>query len=238
MKPNILDLNSDDLSRLKRINDIFGNDIYEFSGWRRMSESDDINYLNFMFNCFSMIKNKTILEIGSGFGWHTKTMLKFDPKKIICIEPDKRLQEEEVYITNKKIVTVYNCTANDYYAHYNNSVDIVLCCNVLYHLHSPIHLLEKIINISKPKYLLIETVDGNGMSFGSEQFGGCGNAHQDAGVEFPILKALYLPANTIIEFVETTNYRVEKMHKSMGYHSNNPSPSLVCTILFKNINGD
>jgi SAM-dependent methyltransferase len=238
MEIDVLDSNRDEFSRWQRVNNIFGNGIDECSGWYRMSELDDINYLNFMSNCFSMVRNKTILEIGSGFGWHTKIMMTFDPKKIICVEPDKRFEHEEVYKKNTDMITLHSCTANDYYARNDELVDMVVCCCVLYHLHSPVHLLEKIINMSKPKYLLIETVDGNNTVFGNEKFEEVGNAHRDANVEFPILKAMCLPANAIIECVETTNYRVEKIHRSMGKWNNNPSPSLVSTILFKNIDGE
>lgn len=238
MKNNISDFNRDEFSRWQRVNDIFGNGIDDCSGWYRMSELEDIKYLNFMFDCFSMVRNKTILEIGPGFGWHTKIMLKFNPEKIICVEPDERFESEEVYKKNTDIITFHSCTANDYYSRNNESVDIVVCCCVLYHLHSPIHLLEKIINVSKPKYLLIETVNGDDLVFGNEQFEELGNAHRDENVKFPILKAMHLPANAVIECVETTNYKVDKINQTMGKWNNNPSPSLVSTILFKSVDAE
>jgi len=206
----------------------------EWSGWQRLSEIDDINYINFMSSCLSLVRDKHILEFGSGLGWHTKIMLKFEPKKIICVEPDKERAEEEVY-KNNNIVTLYSSTANDYYSQNNDSVDMVVCCGLLYHLHSPIHLLEKIINVSKPNHILIETIDGSDIQFIDEEFHSLGNAHSDKNVKFPILKLMTVPADIIIECIETTNYRVEKIHRCKGIWNNNQSPSIVSTILFKNI---
>jgi SAM-dependent methyltransferase len=220
-------------------NDISTTDTSEWSTWHRSSELDDKNYINFMSNCLSKVKDKTVLELGSFGGWHTEIMLKFNPKKIICVEPNKECIEEEVYKKNTGTITLHSCTANDYYTYYNDLVDIVVCCGLLYHLHSPIHLLEKIINISKPKYILIETIDNSDIGFHNAKFHVAGNAYADINVKFPILKFMSAPANSIIECVETTNYRVEKINRCKGQWNNNRSTShIVSTILFKNVDSE
>lgn len=205
------------------------------STWHRLSELDDQNYIDFMFNCLAICNNKTILELGSFGGWHTDIMLKFNPKKIICVEPNKECSEEEVYKNNSDVVALHSCTANDYYTDNNNLVDVVVCCGLLYHLHSPMHLLEKIINVSKPRYILVETIDYDDAGFHNAEFHVAGNAHADKDTKFPILKFMSVSANTIIECVETTNYRVEKINRCKGQWSNQSKSHIVSTILFKNI---
>ena len=37
-------------------------------------------------------------------------------------------------------------------------VDVAVCCGVLYHLHSPIYLLELIVNKTDPEYIILESV--------------------------------------------------------------------------------
>lgn len=39
--------------------------------------------------------------------------------------------------------------------------DVVVCQGVLYHLHSPIQLLEQLINEVKPKYMLLDTASND-----------------------------------------------------------------------------
>jgi len=216
-------------------NDILKSDECEWSGWRRYSELDDKNYINFMHKCLSLVRNNTILELGSFLGWHTSIMLKLGAKKIICVEPNKECLREEVFQTNSDTVALHNCTANDYYACNNESVDMVVCCGLLYHLHSPIHLLEKIINISKPKYILIETIDNCDIGVNDEKFYLLGNAHTDTNITFPILKHMIMPTQTLIDCIQTTNYRFEKINSCKGYWNNSSKPTIVSTILFKKI---
>jgi SAM-dependent methyltransferase len=216
-------------------NDILKSDACEWSVWHRYSELDDKNYINFMHDCLSLVRNNTVLELGSFLGWHTSIMLKLNAKKIICVEPNKECIQEEVYKTNSGTVNLHSCTANDYYSYNNELVDIVVCCGLLYHLHSPIHLLEKIINISKPKYILIETVDSNNIGLYDEKFYLPGNAHTDTNITFPILKNMVMPTDTMIECIQTTNYRIEKINRCKGYWNNNSTPTVVTTTLFKKL---
>jgi SAM-dependent methyltransferase len=216
-------------------NDILKSDEYEWSVWYRYSEFDDKNYINFMHDCLSLVRNNTILELGPFLGWHTSIMVKLGAKKIICVEPNKKCIQEEVFQTNSVTVNLHSCTANDYYAYNNESVDMVVCCGLLHHLHSPIHLLEKIINISKPKYILIETTDNNDIDLNDEKFYLPGNAFTDTNITFPILKHMIMPTQTMIECIQTTNYRIEKINSCNGYWNNNSKPTIVSTILFKKI---
>ena len=51
----------------------------------------DQNIINKIIKVGNINKNKTIIEIGPGYGNLTKTILGMEPKKIIAIEKDKKL---------------------------------------------------------------------------------------------------------------------------------------------------
>ena len=51
----------------------------------------DKNIINKIVNIGNIDKNKTVLEIGSGFGNLTEKILSKKPKKIYAIEKDKKL---------------------------------------------------------------------------------------------------------------------------------------------------
>ena len=169
----------------------------------------DKQYLDYISMFLSIVKDKTVLELGSFGGWHTNLMINLGAKTITCVEPNLSICNNDVYKHN--IVRLESCTANDYYLGKNiSTVDVVTCLGVLYHLHSPLHLLEQIINKSQPKYLLIETTFNSKTYITDEVYNVPGNAQADSQITMPILTNLIMSMEEIIKCVETTSYKLVK----------------------------
>jgi 16S rRNA (adenine1518-N6/adenine1519-N6)-dimethyltransferase len=68
----------------------------------------DNNIINKITKIVNIDKNKSILEIGCGYGSLTKSILKFNPKNIVAIEKDKKLSIllREEFINNKNITII------------------------------------------------------------------------------------------------------------------------------------
>jgi 2-polyprenyl-3-methyl-5-hydroxy-6-metoxy-1,4-benzoquinol methylase len=112
-------------------------------------------YLISIMPYFNVCKDKTILEIGPMFGTHTNLIKHYAPKNITFVEldhnavtsvlptdhPDCELIVDDIFLFLEK----------------PHNFDVVVCCGVLYHLHSPLYLLELIANRINPEYILLET---------------------------------------------------------------------------------
>ena len=120
------------------------------------------DYLNTVEPFFKICKNKEILEIGPFQGHHTELIKKNNPKSLTLVEANtdiiSSLQHRfpEYKVVNKDIFEFVENV---------NSFDIVVCCGVLYHFHSPIYLLEKIVNNNNPEYVIIESVFRESISY-------------------------------------------------------------------------
>ena len=170
----------------------------------------DNNYLEHVSTFLSVVQGKTVLELGSFGGWHTELMINLGAKTITCVEPNPNICNNTIY--KHSAINLENCTANDYYSKTNFlPVDVVTCLGVLYHLHSPIHLLEQIINKSQPKYLIIETTYNSKIYITDELYNVLGNARADSEISMPIQTNLIMPIEDIIKCVETTNYKAVKV---------------------------
>ena len=105
---------------------------------------------------FYVVKDKTVLEIAAHCGAQTSALLYNNPTKIICVEPDPISLKFDIFQNPK--ITFHSGTANDYYRDHREPVDVVTCFGLFYHLHSPFHLVEQIVNYSDPKHIIIETL--------------------------------------------------------------------------------
>jgi SAM-dependent methyltransferase len=110
-----------------------------------------------MHTYFSVVSDKTVMEIGPQFGWHTALSLSHNPKSITLIENDINITKllNENHKDNNKVTVIQD----DIYHHLainNTKYDVVICCGVLYHFHSPLHLLELIANQCDPETIIIE----------------------------------------------------------------------------------
>ena len=114
-------------------------------------------YKSFMYDeYFIVCKEKSVLEIGPHEGIHTKLIAQHNPKYLELIEPFERTAE---YC--KLIVGVDKVIKNDVFfvIDHSHPMDIVICCGVLYHFHSPLHLLELIVNNCNPEYIILDCVE-------------------------------------------------------------------------------
>ena len=118
---------------------------------------DDMEeYLNFIYPIFKITKDATVLEVGPGSGWHTDMILNYNPKELVCVEPD--LIREHHLTDHFNETTFVDADIFDYLKDPIEPVDVVVACGVLYHFHSPFHFLEVVVNNANPKHLILESV--------------------------------------------------------------------------------
>ena len=120
-------------------------------------------YLAFMSDYFIVCEDKTVLEIGPNDGVHTKLIIGHSPKYLELIEPYAAAANNLKLINNVDRVIiddVFFVLSEKY------PVDVVVCCGVLYHLHSPLYLLELITNNCNPEYIILDcTIDQKNIGF-------------------------------------------------------------------------
>ena len=104
---------------------------------------------------FSICQDKVVIEIGPLGGEHSKIISKYS-KQLILIEPDKNQTEDLKIISGVTDVIVDDV---NFVLQQQLLADVVICCGVLYHLHSPLHLLELIANNCDPHYIILDSVN-------------------------------------------------------------------------------
>lgn len=160
------------------------------------------------------ISGKSVLEFGSFSGHITHIIKQAGPSSIYTVDPAPHVGGVE---------HDYKGTANDFFNRKGpinfHRFDVVVCMGVLYHLHSPYHLLEQVINRCKPEKLIIET----GGSYNDhwapkvwrweqklEEHNTWGNAYADRGVKYPIKIAINKGREQMVQAIETTPYKLDK----------------------------
>jgi SAM-dependent methyltransferase len=195
--------------------------------------------------------NKTVIEIGSNIGEITQPIAAAKPAYLTCVEPNKKMmgylqstqgmfnyllthpeEDDPLQIEQNtvaiKIDKIVNSTANDFYAD-EQLADVVVCFGVLYHLHSPLHLLELIVNKSKPTTVILEPMHHwepsiqnsqvvpqattalvdtifQGSWYGHERFNEPGSAQADRNISNPLLMGLHGHATLFIEAMQLLGY--------------------------------
>jgi len=166
-------------------------------------------YLNLMTEqYFSVCVGKTVLEIGPSDGYHTNIIGKIS-SRLTLIEPYSK-QHNDL----KKIPGVTNIIVDDanFVLEQPLLSDVVVCCGVLYHLHSPLHLLELIVNNCDPEYVILDSVNSsNEMQFFPEEDNIPGNRQlipswRSAGFK------LTAPFNIINQSMNNMGYTLVKNH--------------------------
>jgi SAM-dependent methyltransferase len=128
----------------------FPSDIVTITG----SKSDYYSFIDKTY--FPICKDKRILEIGPNLGRHTELIVQHTPAYVEVVEGDARCVK--FLEKNSKIDKIIH---NDIMLELQESskqFDVCICLGVLYHLHSPLHLLELIINRCQPDYILLDCV--------------------------------------------------------------------------------
>jgi 16S rRNA A1518/A1519 N6-dimethyltransferase RsmA/KsgA/DIM1 with predicted DNA glycosylase/AP lyase activity len=115
------------------------------------------HYLDLLNPYFNICRDKTVLEIGPYVGIQTQVIKEHNPKKITLVEANRDgITALKYNFGNEKNIEIVH---NDIFLYLEDKhdFDVVACFGVLYHLHSPLYLLELIANRVAPKYILLET---------------------------------------------------------------------------------
>jgi len=128
---------------------------YDFKEDTKTVTGDKIAYYNFIDkNYLNVCAGARVLEVGPGSGEHTKLIAKHTPCYLECVEGNPAHQSEL-----ENIVGVDKVVIDDIWLRSDTeSFDIVICFGVLYHHHSPLHLLELFVNYNTPKYIMLDCV--------------------------------------------------------------------------------
>jgi len=105
---------------------------------------------------FHVCAGKSTLEIGPSKGTQTPCIINNNPSVLTLVEADTNACQD--LITQFTTADTINQDIFKYYRK-PHKMDVVVCCGVLYHLHSPFQLLELIIKQSDPEYLVLDCVD-------------------------------------------------------------------------------
>lgn len=162
-------------------------------------------YLDRIDSYLEICKGKTVLEIGPCHWMMSERILSKNPISLDTIEPDP-------YAHNRKPTGLTNhlMTANDFFAKDKRTFDVVICVGVLYHLHSPLHMLELILNIAKPKHFVLETTNNIATkpSIYKEEMSVPGNAFGDKGINKPVGYNVTIPNDYYENIVLDFNYKL------------------------------
>ena len=152
------------------------------------------------------IEGMDVLEIGPLAGLMSKEILSCNPNLHHTIDPEFK--------------PTFKGTVNDFFSgkfklptDMPTTYDVVVCMGVLYHLHSPYHMIEQLINHCKPKTLIIETAT-NAKVLRQEQHNIHGNAYADKVIQYPIQISMCPSREDITKAIETTPM---KLHKYWDY---------------------
>ncbi len=95
------------------------------------------------------IKNKIIMEVGTGSGRILKGLIKFNPKKIIAVEPSKAIKIAKVNnISSKSKINFLNIKAEE--INFNNKIDFVFSLGVIHHIPNYEIACKKIYQSIRP----------------------------------------------------------------------------------------
>ena len=129
-----------------------GYDLYRKMGKDRKTYTD---YLDSIDDYIDIVKGKTVLEIGPCHYFMTERIASHEPKSIVTIEPNSESVQNSII---PRDVVNHTVTADDYFHEFDTTFDVIFCVGVLYHLHSPLHLIEQICN-NRPQTLILETTN-------------------------------------------------------------------------------
>jgi len=205
-------------------------------------ESKDIvdphwsGYLNVLKenNIFTCVQNKSVLELAANGGWHSRLIYENNPEKLVCVEPDIFFCEPlyDTFASQHKNIECFWDTYNEYIQKEKEKFDVVVCCGLLYHLHSPLDCMEKIINIHQPKTLIIENFDVDYEHLNEEDLNLCGNAFTDNTKHIPY--NFFIPMRKWKEILSKVGYNCIKEYKWSDYGVTHSSKEPAVMMIFEN----
>jgi 2-polyprenyl-3-methyl-5-hydroxy-6-metoxy-1,4-benzoquinol methylase len=116
------------------------------------NQSDYFSFIDKTY--FPICKNQQVLEIGPADGAHSTLITKQLPSYFEVVEGDANCIK-----SLEKISKIDKVVHNDIILELQKNskkFDVCICLGVLYHLHSPLNLLELIVNKCQPKYILLD----------------------------------------------------------------------------------
>lgn len=102
---------------------------------------------------FSVCKNKTVLEMGPHMGALSELIKEESPERHLLVEPNCEMKD---YLKDYELFTG---TYNQYVEEKKERFDVVVCCGVIYHMHSPFDMIEKVITINQPETFILESIN-------------------------------------------------------------------------------
>lgn len=123
---------------------------------------------NFLYVC----KDLDVVEIASFDGHQTLAIEHNQPRSLTLIEPNPAVTDKL-----KRKFPAARIIAEDAFEVYKHDVpaDVVVCCGFLYHLHSPLFLLELIVEKSDPKFIVLDCTNVESFEQGNEEINTPGN---------------------------------------------------------------
>jgi 16S rRNA A1518/A1519 N6-dimethyltransferase RsmA/KsgA/DIM1 with predicted DNA glycosylase/AP lyase activity len=177
-------------------------------------------YLDKLYPYFNICEDKKVLEIGPYMGIHTQVAHSYNPKKLTLVElNESALGVLKYYFSMYETIEI----VEDDIFHYMESsheFDVVLCLGVLYHLHSPLYLLELIANRVSPKFVCIESYDC-ALQIQQEDDNTPGARQVLPGWKSSNI-SIKIPKETIITAMQNLGYRLNMCDETLVKFSNHP----------------
>lgn len=169
------------------------------------------DYLDFCKNqYFHTCKDARVLEVGAYHGNHSKKIREQGPSQLTVIEGDRSAAEhlQQTGLINIVKIDDVMMALKD-----KHSFDVVICLGVLYHLHSPIHLLELIVNNCSPTAIILDCVMApDVLQFNSELPNHPGNNQTRSDWRSACVN-LVAPFLTYLQCMDRLDYGLYQVHR-------------------------
>lgn len=169
------------------------------------------NYLSALYPYFESCNDKDVLEIAPLYGSHTPLIEAHNPKSITLVE-------QSTHAVRYLIKTYSNHTVimDDifFFLETSRNFDVVVCCGLLYHLHSPLYLLELICNRIAPKIIYIETYCTDDIIISTEEDNKEGNRQLKSGWK-SVGMTLTFPAEIYVNAMSNMGYKLVTINDTL-----------------------
>jgi SAM-dependent methyltransferase len=163
-----------------------------------------------------------VLEIGANHGDHSRRILKTSPCYFDIIEGDSAAAQQISSINHIDNIIIDDAMMA---LKEKKCYDVVICLGVLYHLHSPLHLLEMIVNNCNPNKIIMDCVQApETLSFDLEMSNHPGNNQtrtkwRSCNLNFVV------PFLTYLQAMDQLGFDLKKVHriKVKNYYSKQSS---------------
>ena len=157
---------------------------------------------------FHLCTDKTVLEIGPLHGEHSKLILKKEPRGLDLLDIDPDVCKRLMSLTSHKDLKNIICADIMQFLEREYLVDVVVCMGLIHHLHSPINLLELIVNATKAKTIILDGVVSDHIMYYDDELGY--EYTRFNRLERKTNLSLILPFNEINRFMSLLGYKLLK----------------------------